>query len=535
VNLTVRPRVGRQSAGRPKTLAASLALLALSVAATAHGTSWPSERYRNDPHAFCTEVLGFTPWAKQVEILEAVRDCPRVSVASGHKIGKSRVAAAAALHFYCSWDAARVVLTSVTARQVQEILWREISMLVRGAKVPVGGELAKLAHSGLKAEDFRQIVGFTAKDPEAVAGISGPNVLYICDEASGIPEEIFEAIEGNRAGGAKILLISNPTKNEGTFFASHHDHREFWRTIRISSEDTPNVVEGRAVLPGLATREWVEEKRAEWGEDSALYQVRVRGEFPREEARKVVQLHLISEAEERWEDAAADGRLHIGVDSKGSGDDELGLAARRGQKMLDVKGSRATDENEQIAEAVQFIRQHRRAHEGPPAVKVDATGATGAFATKLRAALVGEADVISVDFSTRCIDRAYPTMRDALWFGARTWLRGGGALPPERTADGRVCRAHDKKLSAELTAPGFDITHENKQKVEPKEALRKRLKRSTDRGDAVLLAIFEPASSRWEETTDRGYANDFYEAASSDACDPYSALAATHGLRGGRG
>src|SRR5204862_354817 len=141
--------------------------------------------------------------------------------------------------------------------------------------VVIEEEPGELARTGLKSVDFREIVGFTAREAEAVAGISGRNLLYILDEASGIPDEIYEAIEGNRAGGARVVLLGNPTKTTGEFFDAFHAKARFYKTITVSSEQTPNVVTGRDEIPGLATRAWIEEKREEWRPDSALYKVRV--------------------------------------------------------------------------------------------------------------------------------------------------------------------------------------------------------------------------------------------------------------------
>ena len=74
-----------------------------------------------------------------------------------------------------------------------------------------------------------------------MAGISGPDILFIIDEASGVPEDIFEAIEGNRAAGADVILCSNPTQTSGTFFDAFHSKRDLWHPLTISSEETPNV------------------------------------------------------------------------------------------------------------------------------------------------------------------------------------------------------------------------------------------------------------------------------------------------------
>jgi hypothetical protein len=229
-----------------------------------------------------------------------------------------------ALCFYCSFEAARAVLTSKTSRQVDQILWRELSMMRARSgrcfdcivKDPAGdfiprpcphsaiidGEIGMLARTGLKSDDFREVVGFTAREAEAVAGISGANLIYFPDEASGIPEVIYEAIEGNRMGGARIAMFSNPTKNEGTFFDAFHSKSQYFKTIRISSEDSPNVTEGRVVIPGLADLETIEEKKAEWGEDSPMYRVRVKGEFVLNEDGRIFSVQAIADAEMRWDE-----------------------------------------------------------------------------------------------------------------------------------------------------------------------------------------------------------------------------------------
>jgi hypothetical protein len=80
------------------------------------------------------------------------------------------------------------------------------------------------------------------------------------DEASGVPRVIFEAIEGNRMGGATILLLSNPTKNEGEFFDAFHSKSKLYFTLKISSRNTPNAILGYKLFPGLCQRAEIEEK-----------------------------------------------------------------------------------------------------------------------------------------------------------------------------------------------------------------------------------------------------------------------------------
>jgi phage terminase large subunit len=508
---------------RPRDLATAFgsaciaAALALGAGVTAH--SWPSDRYRERPVEFFREVIGVEPWEKQVEIIEAVRDNPRVAVASGHKVSKSHTAGGIALWFYESYEDARVVMSSTTSRQVDQILWREVKMMhARSGRCvackeedkrrlerrePPGprpcphselldGNLGQLARTGLKSPDFREIVGFTAREAEAVAGVSGKNLLYILDEASGIPDVIFEAIEGNRAGGARVVMFSNPTRTEGEFFAAFDSKKDFYKTIQISSEETPNVRAGREIIPGLATAEWVEEKRREWGEDSPLYKIRVKGQFVLNEDGKIISVHAISEAEKRWFEPAEQPppRLHIGLDPAGATNtgDESVFALRRGFRLLGLIPFRALSEEAHLAHLLGIIKQHSGPRELPPIVKIDREGSIGAKVyglLRLHADASNEVrppyELVGVRASERAIREPtiYDRVRDELWANLAQWFREGGAI------------VEDVKLEKELHAPEWIGQVNGRQKVTAKEDLRKMLGRSPDRADATCLAVWD--------------------------------------------
>jgi hypothetical protein len=485
---------------------------------------FPSTLYQTDPVGFCRNVLGVEPWSAQVEILEAVRDHPRVAVRSGHKTGKSRAAAMIALWYYCSWPDARVVLTSSTARQVDQILWREVRMVrSRGGRcLACKGEMAalmatgtthveaearyprpcahsalieeepgELARTGLKSADFREIVGFTAKEAEAVAGISGENLLYIPDEASGISQVIFDAIEGNRAGGARLVMFSNPTKNEGEFYEAFHGKSAFYHGITVSSEDTPNVVSGKRLIPGLATQEWIEEKKEEWGKGSPLYTIRVEGKHATHEQGKIFSVHAIGQAEERWEGAPEQGRLFVGLDPSGASGlgDETAMAARRGLKCLEVRVHLGLTIDGIVSHLLATLTRFKIPRE-TPVVVFDAENQLGSeLRTKLKEYLdrnKGAYELVPVRASDRAQRQPdiYHRMRDALTANLEAWFRDGGAIP------------EDSKLAAELHAMEWKQAANGLLKVTPKDVLKKTIGRSPDRYDALALACWEPLSLR---------------------------------------
>lgn len=342
--------------------------------------------------------------------------------------------------------------------------------------------------------DFREIVGFTARETEAVAGISGRHLLYIVDEASGVPDEIYEAIEGNRAGGAKIVLFGNPTRNEGEHFEAFHGKKHLYKTIRVSSEETPNARSGRVLIPGLATKEWLDEKREEWGEDSAIYKVRVKGEHATTEEGRIFSLHLIGEAEERWEATLPAGRLYIGVDPAGDSGkgDESAFCARRGLKVLELRARRGMNEDQHVAEILRMVVELRLPREVPVLI-VDQDGPIGyKVFRKLDEYLDEYPDAYELQ-GLRASDgakrqpRLYKRVRDELARNLLVWMRDGGAIP------------EDAKLEAELHVLEFHEQASGHLKLTDKDEIRKKLGRSPDRYDALALSCWEPLSLRQAE------------------------------------
>jgi len=383
----------------------------------------------------------------------------------------------------------------------------------------IDGEIGELARTGLKSADFREIVGFTAREAEAVAGISGANLLYLLDEASGIPDEIFEAIEGNRAGGARIVMFSNPTRTEGEFFDAFHEKSGFYHCITISSEETPNAVSGKEIIPGLATREWIEEKKQEWGEDSPLYRVRVKGEFATNEDGKIFPIHVISESQERWADASTDGPLFLGLDpagASGTGDDSA-FALRRGKKIFKLVTMVGLNEDAHLVHVISLLNEYKHEREIPTVV-MDREGAVGAavystFRIFLENQKVPPFRLVAVRASDAAQKNPhiYDRMRDELTANFEAWVRDGGAIP------------EDAKLAKEMHIWTWEqMERGGRFKVMPrKKEAKKLLGRSPDRYDACVLSCYEPPSL--EERPRPQPQLETEPEVLSDGLDPYAA------------
>jgi len=479
VTPTVTPTVVPLDRGAKQALLALLLERERRVAQEVTEPRTPSPEALADPVVFGTEVFGLRVWSRQADLLRAAKDHPRVSVTSGHKTGKSTSFAVLAWWFTADPEKrprARVAMSSASSRQVKKILWRELKDLWHRAQArgyDLGPEPPLSPEAGVQWDDGREIFGFTAREPERAAGTSGAHLMFLLDEASGISDEVFEALEGNRAGGAKMVLASNPTQQSGEFFASHHSKRDLYKCLRISSEEAAALADP---IPGLATKEWIDEKTREWGRESPLFKVRVGGEFPEQASNAVMGLGVVTRAQlPDLEVGEGTGDLVVGLDVARFGGDETIAAFRYGDRitrLVPIQGGDSMDTALRVVETMRVMGC-------PPGstVVVDSNGIGAGVYDALRR--MPSVRAVACNTATAATKKnAYINTRAELHFKMAEWLRLGGRIPD------------DDRLVQELIAPTYDCDAMNRIRVESKDEIRKRIKRSPDRADACLLTFF---------------------------------------------
>lgn len=456
-------------------------------------------RYYDDPVAYGWDKFGIQLWGEQARFVEAVARSPRTAVKSGHKTGKSTGIAVVAWWWADTRAGGRVICSSTTDRQVRGIIWKEVKRMWRAAqKRGTGADLpepAELPHLGVQWPDGREIVGFTARQPEAMAGYSGDEILFLIDEASGVPDSLFDAIEGNLAAdGARIALFSNPTQVSGRFYDAFNRERAEWETFTVRSVDTPNARTGRTIIKGLAGRKWCQQRARVWGVNSARYNVRVLGNFPDQGDDTIIPMALVDAARKRWDESEERGwsstalTLFAGLDPARYGDDEATFVFRDGMKLDGLEAHLKVSMTEfcrLFVEAAEGRRIGRRV-----VVRVDTGGLGGAWSDHLRYLKLDWLVVEDVSGSSTPADPSeHFNLRAELWFGMAGFLEAGGMLPPDE----------DDELDVELGAVKYVVKQrgEGKEpvKVESKDELRKaaRLGKSPGRADCCTLAAW-----RWE-------------------------------------
>lgn len=446
------------------------------------------------PVQFAREVLGVTLWQKQSDVLDAVMRERRVAVKSGNGLGKDFTAAVAVLWYVHCHDPAIVLSTAPTFRQVRHVLWRQINRLHRPVAEVLGGRM--LATRWELAEN-RYALGLSADGADQFQGFHCPNVLVVVDEAEGVDEEIYEAIDSVMTSrNPTLLLIGNPTSTSGPFHRAFHEESGIYETITISALDSPNVKNGAVEIAGLTTAEWVEERRAIWGENSDLFRSRVLGEFPAQGEDNLISMDDLNAA--IYDDAgplpaastpredgalagiflpgmtpSAHGPVVVGVDVARYGSDRTVVLMRRGDRVESVRAFSRIDTMAATGQVMLAVREHR-----PDAVNADVIGVGGGLVDRLR-----EQGVV-----VRGVNVAAAPRRDRMCANLRA--EGYQALA-QRFRDRRIRIPRDAELIAELADLRYQYDSRGRLLMESKKTVRKRGARSPDKADALMLAFLD--------------------------------------------
>jgi len=451
-------------------------------------------RYRDDPVLFAKEVLGIDldPW--QAEVMMAVATGERrISIRSGHGVGKSTTVAILCIWFLLTRYPVKIVITAPTSAQLFDALFAEIKRWVNQLPEQLQELLiVKSDRIEIKAAPETGFISARtsrAESPEALAGIHADHVLLIADEASGVPEAVFEAAAGSMSGTeAATILLGNPTRSSGFFFDTHNRLKEHWWTKRVSCVDSPRV-----------SKVYVEEMKQRYGEDSNAFRVRVLGEFPLSDDDTVIPMHLTDAAMNR--DIVEDDKAPAiwALDVARFGTDRSALAKRRGQVITEVKRWAGLDLM-QLTGAVVAEYQSQPTYLQPVEILVDSIGLGSGVVDRLRE-LKLPARGINVSESPS-MKGTYINLRAELWFATKAWLEQRGCRLPK-----------DEDLMAELAGPRFKFSSSGKMQVESKGDLKKRGLRSPDLADAVVMTMAADAavalygsssSGNWNKPMKRG-------------------------------
>lgn len=447
----------------------------------------------SDPIVWCREKLGIELWSKQQAIVRSVQDYKQTAVRSAHGTGKSLLASVLA----CWWidthplGEAIVITTAPSRNQVHTIIWESMRKFHRLADLP--GEI-QLSDNWLIEG---QVVGQGRRpadyNPYSFQGIHRKYVLAILDEACGIPKWLWDAsISITTSEHCRILAIGNPD-DPNSEFKFKFDKGSAWNQLHISIWDSPNFT-GEPVTQeakeSLSDESYVQVAERDWGVGSGIWESKIEGNFPSEDASAVIPRSWIYEAVNRYrlyQDIpknpvieAETGKI-VSVDVAYTGMDKTVIAQYKEPVFTQFEEFKNLSVKEHVHEI--SIRTNKRLDK----IVIDVGGGYGAAIYDLLkekgfrvVAFNGGAKTEKMD-TTRTF--GFTRVRSAAFWKVRELLNPN--------ADPVVAFPEIDRVIEDLATPKYEVQLDKVQ-VESKDKIRERLRRSTDYGDTVMMALWIP-------------------------------------------
>jgi hypothetical protein len=459
---------------------------------------------------FTSDPLGFVRWAFpwgegplknraiepwQEELLHTIsqriltpEEAVRVATVSGNGVGKSAVVSWIILWAHTTFPDTRGVVTANTEVQLKTKTWAELG---KWFALFIAKDLFQLDATALYSRDPNHkltwrtdMVPWSEKNAVAFQGLhnEGKRLFMIFDEASAIPETIFDAADGcmtDRGTQRLWAIFGNPNAPDGPFRECFDDGRRAWRW-------NSRRVDARTVSFTDKTEHeaWIRI----YGDDSDFVRVRVKGEFPRTGATQFISPEEVAAAQAREVESHPHDPFIIGVDVARFGEDASVIFFRKGRDARTFpprifRGVSTMSLASHVADAYNQFRAD--------AIFVDEGGVGGGVVDRLRQLRVpcigvnfgGKADRRSGGDSGPDDGTAYANKRTEMWGFLRDAIRHGGlALPPETDPSGPA-------LARELTSPQYDYNSRNEIILEAKKDMARRGLASPDIADALALTF----------------------------------------------
>ena len=467
--------------------------------------------YRDDPVAFAHDCIrwregqGLAPY--QEEILAMLPVKRRVAVYGPHGLGKTTLSALLVLWYALTRDADlnedwKVATTAGSWRQLIRYLWPEIhkwAMRLRWDKIGRNpfDERREFLVLGINL-GRGQAFPVASDVPALIEGAHADQLLYVYDEAKSIHAGTFDASEGAFSGGKAMgFACSTPGDPSGRFYdiCSRKAGTEDWWVRHVTMQE--------AIAAGRMDADWAEARRRLWGEESAVYQNRILGQFATSGTDGVIPLSWIERANERWRlwnDQQRERKRQeraqyvppkvqrIGADIAWTGEDKTVFALLVEKRI--VSELRVYAHQDPMA-TTGLLAGLLKANPGSEAV-VDVIGIGAGVVSRLR-----EQKLPVVAFNAgerseakdRSGELGFVNRRSAALWNVREML------DPSVPEEDALALPPDDFLTGDLTAPKWKTTSGGKIEVESKEEIRKRLDRSTDEGDSVMQ-LLEPKPKR---------------------------------------
>lgn len=397
-------------------------------------------------------------------------DAFKAAVAAAHGVGKSCITSLIILWLMSTRPYTRGVVTASTQNQLKTKTWSEIA---KWKDKCITGHWFDITATSLSHRSYPKVwrvdaLTATAENSESFAGLHNAEStpFFIFDEASSIPDIIFEVAEGGLTDGEPFFLcFGNPTRNTGAFKAKFAS--PYWHKIHVDARDC------RGTNKKLIAQ-WADE----YGEESDFFKVRARGVFPSAGDKQLIPSDAVDSAMTRELPRYLPNEpLLCGIDvSRGGGDDSYIIFRRgkdgRSEKVYKIGPDKTKDSMQLVSIIAGKLTQHNPKH-----TFIDATGLGGPIYDRIKE--LGF-PCTGVQFAGKPDDEAYADKATEIWFRMKDWLVQGG------------CIKKNSRLQIELIGREYDTNRRGKLKLESKDDMKKRGVASPDWADALAVTFAHP-------------------------------------------
>jgi hypothetical protein len=426
------------------------------------------------------------PDAWQVEVMDHIGEAlktsqtvTRVAIASGHGVGKSTLASWLVQWFMSTRPNCGIVATANTKNQLQTKLWRELALWDQRL---INRNWFTWMATSYRANELPETwvadaIPWSEHNSEAFAGLHARDVLVIFDEASAIPDIIWDTIEGAyTTSGVLFVVMGNPTRSSGSFFECFGRRSRYWKTWHVDSR-TARMTNKAQIA------EWLDI----YGEDSDFARVRVYGQFPRVGDVQFLATDVVDRAMSAVVPEIDDDYLAMGVDVARFGSNATVITLRSSNRMVDQTEYRGLDTMMTAAKVAELIDSR-----DPDVVFVDGVGLGAGVVDRLRQLGFRVVDVQSAAMPN---DDRYLNKRAEMWGGLKEWLNGNVSL------------LRNDELRSQLIAVEYGLNMRGKTQLESKADMQKRGLSSPDRADSLALTFAEPIRRVRYDAQAAGYYN----------------------------
>lgn len=474
------------------------------------------------PERFATEILGQNWTYQQIEIAQAVASHTRVAIKSGHSTGKTMGLAGIAIWFLHAYQPSIVVTTAPGEEQVKNEIWREIRNQIKEAKEPLlPGLLPKDPFWDINPNHYAQ--GLATNDPRRFRGKHGVNMLFILNEANGVPLWVWEEVENMcTAPNNRVVADGNPVERGGPYYDCFKSGSG-WHRITLSCLNHPNVLQGRDIIPGAVSWSWADRRvknlcvpidakdaqgndfewprnSGKWWHPGPVFESRVLGEFPTDDPDTLITLADIIRARNNRIEIDETAPIDIGMDVAFKGGDHCCVWARRGPSIIMRRKWKGIDPEKAKRELGAIIRQFNFQNLRVGTVAIDAIGIGAGVAYGIKAARE-EGDIkcdrvlaIQVSEKANDVDR-YADKRSEIAFALAERFKQG-MIDLSRVGDD----ANDFENQASQMKRDYDSKF--RYRLEKKDLIRDRIGVSPDDFDSMALAFIDTTDSFAENFAD---------------------------------